>query len=57
MDNLRKYNQHEYDLLIRKVNSGNSNENVKLKLKICILRGISENLTPRAQVGTKKLGG
>ena len=43
----RKY-QREYEILLGEVNSGNSNEKVKIQLKQYILRGISENLIPRA---------
>ena len=49
MDNFDKKYQHEYEVLIGEVNCGNSNEQIKKKLKQYILRGISENLIPRAQ--------
>ena len=48
MDSFDKKYQHEYELLLGQVNSGNSNEKVKQQLKQYILRGISEGLIPRA---------
>ena len=42
MDNFDRKYQHEYELLIGEVNSGNTNEKVKMQLKKYILRGISE---------------
>ena len=48
MDSFDKKYQREYELLLGEVNSGNSNEKVKMQLKQYILRGISENLIPRA---------
>ena len=47
MDSFDKKYQREYELLLGEVNSGNSNEKVKMQLKQYILRGISENLIPR----------
>ena len=49
MDNFDKKYQHEYEVLLGEVRSGNDNEQIKKKLKQYILRGISENLIPRAQ--------
>ena len=49
MDNFDKKYQHEYEVLLGEVNCGNSNEQIKKKLKQYILRGISENLIPIAQ--------
>ena len=49
MDEFDKRYQHEYELLLGEVNSGNSNEKIKQQLKQYILRGISENLIPRTQ--------
>ena len=49
MDVFNKKYQHEYEILLGQVNSGNTNEKVKLQLKKYILRGISENLIPRNQ--------
>ena len=49
MDNFDRKYQHEYEVLLGEVNSGNSNEEVKMQLKKYILRGISENLIPRTQ--------
>ena len=48
MDTFDKKYQREYEILLGEVNSGNSNEKVKIQLKQYILRGISENLIPRA---------
>ena len=49
MDAFNKKCQHEYEILLGQVNSGNTNEKVKMQLKKYILRGISENLIPRNQ--------
>ena len=49
MDVFNKKYEHEYEILLGPVNSGNTNEKVKLQLKKYILRGISENLIPRNQ--------
>ena len=49
MDEFDKRYQHEYELLLGEVNSGNSNDKIKQQLKQYILRGISENLIPRTQ--------
>ena len=48
MDSFDQKYQREYELLLGEVNSGNSNQKVKMQLKQYILRGISENLIPRA---------
>ena len=40
MDVFNKRYQHEYEILLRQVNSGNTNEKVKMQLKKYILRGI-----------------
>ena len=49
MDVFNKKYQHEYEILLGQLVSGNTNEKVKLQLKKYILRGISENLIPRNQ--------
>jgi uncharacterized protein YozE (UPF0346 family) len=41
--------QKNYDVLMGEVNAGNNNPKVKAELKLYILRGISENLIPKAQ--------
>jgi hypothetical protein len=41
--------QKNYDVLSGEVNAGNNNPKVKAELKLYILRGISENLIPKAQ--------
>ena len=48
-DAFNKKYQHEHEILLGEVNSGNTNEKVKMQLKKYILRGISENLIPRNQ--------
>ena len=48
MDTFDKKYWGEYEILLGEVNSGNSNAKVKIQLKQYILRGISENLIPRA---------
>ena len=49
MDSFDKAYQHEYEVLLGEVNSGNDNEHIRKTLKQYILRGISENLIPRNQ--------
>ena len=49
MDSFDKAYQHEYEVLLGEVNSGNDNEQIRKTLKQYILRGISENLIPRNQ--------
>ena len=49
MDDFDRAYQHEYELLLGEVNSGNNNEKIKKQLKQYILRGINEKLIPRAQ--------
>ena len=49
MDDFDRAYQHEYELLLGEVNSGNSNEKIKKQLKQYILRGINEKLIPRSQ--------
>jgi hypothetical protein len=41
--------QKNYDVLMGEVNAGNNNPKIKAELKLYILRGISENLIPKAQ--------
>ena len=49
MDDFDRAYQHEYELLLGEVNSGNNNEKIKKQLKQYILRGINEKLIPRSQ--------
>ena len=49
MDAFDRAYQHEYELLLGEVNSGNNNDKIKKQLKQYILRGINEKLIPRAQ--------
>ena len=49
MDDFDRAYQHEYELLLGEVNSGNNNDKIKKQLKQYILRGINEKLIPRAQ--------
>ena len=48
MNTFDKKYQKEYEFLLGEVNSGNSNEKMKMQLKQYILRGMSENFIPRA---------